>query len=46
MQQAARISDRTACFYLGKLIEYDKTDDIFMNPKNTQTEAYVSGRFG
>jgi phosphate transport system ATP-binding protein len=46
MQQAARVSDRTAFFYLGKLIEYDVTDNIFMNPKNEQTEAYVSGRFG
>lgn len=46
MQQAARVSDRTAFFYLGKLIEYDITDNIFMNPKNEQTEAYVSGRFG
>ena len=46
MQQAARISDRTAFFYLGKLIEYDQTDQIFMNPKNSQTEAYISGRFG
>ena len=46
MQQAARVSDRTAFFYLGKLIEYDATDTIFMNPNNDQTEAYVSGRFG
>lgn len=46
MQQAARVSDRTAFFYLGKLIEYDTTESIFMNPKNSQTEAYVSGRFG
>jgi phosphate transport system ATP-binding protein len=46
MQQAARVSDRTAFFYLGKLIEYDETEQIFMNPKNPQTEAYVSGRFG
>jgi phosphate transport system ATP-binding protein len=46
MQQAARVSDRTAFFYLGKLIEYDDTDTIFMNPNNEQTEAYVSGRFG
>lgn len=46
MQQAARISDRTAFFYLGKLIEHDETDNIFMNPNNPQTEAYVSGRFG
>lgn len=46
MQQASRVSDRTAFFYLGKLIEYDTTDNIFMNPSNSQTEAYVSGRFG
>jgi phosphate transport system ATP-binding protein len=46
MQQAARVSDRTAFFYIGKLIEFDKTDDIFMNPKDPQTEAYISGRFG
>lgn len=46
MQQAGRISDRTAFFYLGKLIEYDVTDKIFMNPSNPKTEAYVSGRFG
>ncbi len=46
MQQAARCSDRTAFFYLGKLIEYDETQKIFMNPSNPQTEAYVSGRFG
>ena len=46
MQQAARCSDRTAFFYLGKLIEYAETRTIFMNPSNPQTEAYVSGRFG
>ncbi|WP_225919422.1 phosphate ABC transporter ATP-binding protein PstB [Actomonas aquatica] len=46
MQQAARCSDRTAFFYLGKLIEYADTQTIFMNPGNPQTEAYVSGRFG
>ena len=46
MQQAARVSDRTAFFYLGKLIEYADTRDIFTNPGNPQTEAYVSGRFG
>ena len=45
MQQAARISNHTF-FYLGKLIEYDKTDTIFMTPSDPQTEAYVSGRFG
>lgn len=46
MQQAARVSDRTAFFYLGRLIEYDDTPTIFTNPSNPQTEAYVSGRFG
>lgn len=46
MQQAARVSDRTAFFYLGKLIEYNETQKIFMNPDNPQTEDYVSGRFG
>jgi len=46
MQQAARVSDRTAFFYLGKLIEYDKTEQLFMSPKVKQTEDYVSGRFG
>jgi phosphate transport system ATP-binding protein len=46
MQQAARCSDRTAFFYLGKLVEYDDTRTIFMNPANPQTEAYVAGRFG
>ncbi len=46
MQQAARVSDRTAFFYLGKLIEYDTTEKIFMNPGQAQTEAYISGRFG
>ena len=46
MQQASRISDRTAFFYLGKLIEYGQTEQIFMNPKDEQTEAYISGRFG
>jgi len=46
MQQAARCSDKTAFFYMGKLIEYAATRDIFMNPASPQTEAYVSGRFG
>lgn len=46
MQQAARVSDRTAFFYLGRLIEYGATEQIFMKPENSQTEAYVSGRFG
>ena len=46
LQQAARCSNRTAFFYMGKLVEYDETRTIFMNPANPQTEAYVSGRFG
>jgi phosphate transport system ATP-binding protein len=46
MQQAARISDRTAFFYLGELVEYDKTSVIFTNPSNKQTENYITGRFG
>ncbi len=46
MQQASRISDRTAFFYLGKLIEFDTTEKIFSNPNTRQTEDYISGRFG
>lgn len=46
MQQATRVSDRTAFFYLGELIEYNDTTTIFGNPSVTQTEDYVSGRFG
>ena len=46
MQQAVRISDNTAFFLLGDLIEYGKTDDIFSNPKNKKTENYITGRFG
>lgn len=46
MQQAARISDYTAFFYLGSLIEFDDTNKIFTNPKQKQTEDYVTGRFG
>jgi phosphate transport system ATP-binding protein len=46
MQQAARVSDYTAFFYLGELIEVDRTSIIFTNPKKTQTEDYVTGRFG
>ncbi len=46
LQQAARVSDYTAFFYLGKLVEFAETQKIFMNPANPQTEAYVSGRFG
>jgi len=46
MQQAARISDYTAFFYLGELIEYDRTRTIFTHPARKQTEDYVTGRFG
>jgi phosphate transport system ATP-binding protein len=46
MQQAARISDETAFFYLGNLVEYNKTDKIFTNPDVKQTEDYITGRFG
>lgn len=46
MQQAARVSDRTAFFYLGDLIEYDRTLELFQNPKDERTERYVTGRFG
>ena len=46
MQQAARISDNTAFFYLGELIEFDKTKKIFINPDKKQTEDYITGRFG
>jgi phosphate transport system ATP-binding protein len=46
MQQAARISDQTAFFYIGELIEFDATSRIFTNPAKKQTEDYVTGRFG
>lgn len=46
MQQASRISDYTAFMYLGDLIEYDKTEQIFLNPAQKQTEDYITGRFG
>jgi len=46
MQQATRCSDNTAFFYLGKLIEYDRTTKIFSNPSQKQTEDYITGRFG
>ena len=46
MQQAARISDFTAYMYLGELIEFGVTDQVFISPKNKQTEDYVTGRFG
>jgi phosphate transport system ATP-binding protein len=46
MQQAGRVSDRTAFFYLGELIEYDDTKIIFTNPSDERTQNYVTGRFG
>lgn len=46
MQQAARVSDRTAFFCLGKLIEYGRTDVLFTNPAKKETEDYITGRFG
>lgn len=46
MQQAARISDYTAFFYMGELIEFDKTKKIFTNPEKKRTENYITGRFG
>src|SRR5450759_1162537 len=46
MQQAARVSDETAFFYLGQLIEFDNTDRLFTSPQKKQTEDYITGRFG
>jgi len=46
MQQATRCSDFTAFFYLGRLVEFDTTNNIFTNPANKQTEDYITGRFG
>jgi len=46
MQQASRVADYTAFMYLGKLVEYDKTDTIFENPREQLTERYVTGKFG
>ena len=46
MQQAVRVSDHTAFFLLGELVEFGKTDDIFSNPKDKRTEDYITGRFG
>jgi len=46
MQQAARISDKTAFFLLGELIEYNETETLFTHPKNPKTEDYITGRFG
>ena len=46
MQQAARVSDRTAFLYEGELIEYGDTEKIFTKPDNSRTEDYITGRFG
>lgn len=46
MQQATRVSDETAFFLVGELVEFDKTETIFSNPKNKKTEDYITGRFG
>lgn len=46
MQQAARVSQKTAFFHLGNLVEYGATDDIFTKPQDSRTEAYISGRIG
>jgi phosphate transport system ATP-binding protein len=46
MQQAARVSDYTAYMYLGELIEFGRTDEVFIKPKKMQTEDYITGRFG
>uniref|UniRef100_UPI004047B1AE phosphate ABC transporter ATP-binding protein PstB n=3 Tax=Yoonia sp. TaxID=2212373 RepID=UPI004047B1AE len=46
MQQAARVSQKTAFFHLGNLVEYDETDKIFTNPEDPRTESYISGRIG
>ena len=46
LQQAARVSDRTAFFWLGRLVEYGATPDMFTRPKDKLTEDYITGRFG
>jgi phosphate transport system ATP-binding protein len=46
MQQAARVSQKTAFFHLGHLVEYGATEDIFTNPRDPRTESYISGRIG
>ena len=46
MQQATRISDRTAFFLLGEMVEYAKTDILFSEPRDKRTEDYITGRFG
>ena len=46
MQQAVRVSDYTAFFLLGELVEFGQTETIFSNPKDKRTEDYITGRFG
>jgi phosphate transport system ATP-binding protein len=46
MQQAARVSQRTAFFHLGSMVEYGETDQIFTNPRETRTKDYITGRYG
>jgi phosphate transport system ATP-binding protein len=46
MQQAARVSDYTAFFYLGELVEYGDTETLFTRPSEKKTEEYITGRFG
>ena len=46
MQQATRMSDYTAFFMLGEIVEYGETSELFKNPKNKKTEDYITGRFG
>ena len=46
LQQAARVSDKTAFFWIGKLVEFSHTADLFTNPKENHTEDYITGRFG
>jgi phosphate transport system ATP-binding protein len=46
MQQAARVSQKTAFFHLGELVEFGDTDDIFTNPSDPRTESYITGRIG
>ena len=46
MQQAARVSDKTAFMYLGELIEFDETSRIFTSPSDRRTQDYITGRFG
>jgi phosphate transport system ATP-binding protein len=46
MQQAARVSQRTGFFYMGRLVEIDETNNIFTRPQERETEDYITGRFG